>query len=520
MSTATVEHCRRGVRPAAHVATAVFLATSAALAQTETIKVDVNLRTGGALGGLVVDHTSHGLVIVADKTPYVFAWSELQPGSACAARRALLILERGGTEKLSGEDHFDLGSFALAQGRNDIAANEFRRAEERDASYKPLIREAFDKYRRQHEATRTAGDSVGLWKSTRSEDETLQRRSAEDTHGGLSAARRTDGKPDEIVPPVETSGFASLPDIEGAEISNHPAPEIRTKVSNAYRTFGEKVREVMGKDIALVESDHFLIWTDWPVGERGRLSDWCEAMYAALCDQFGLDPHDDIFLAKCPVFCFRSKGRFRRFAREFDGYGGKNAIGYTRSIERNGHVHMVLVRPGRSTADLDRFACTLVHEGTHAFLHRLYSSTLIPHWVGEGYADLIADRVLGDRCPAAGNAALLARQYVRYEWSIGDLIGSVTPLDVHQYPLAHSIVAHLEGLGRSRFADFIKEVKNGLTLAAALAASYDGLTIGQLEAGWRSAVREADPVTSTVKRHSDKRTVSEGRPNASTPGDR
>ncbi len=495
-------------------AAACLWAASAALAQTETISVDVKLRTGGALSGLVVDHTGHGLVIVHDKTPYVFAWSELEGGSAWAAKRALLVLERGGAAELTAEDHFQLGAFALEQGRNDLAVNEFREAEAGDVSYRPLIRAAFDEFRRRREASRAAGDSFDPPITTEANGGPFRPESPgevdDDPSAGERAADQHDDWPDEGTSPGSPSALASLPVMEGVPLSNRPSPEVRAKVSGAYRTFGDRVREVMGKDIVLLESDHFLIWTDWPVRERDRLSGWCESMYAALGEQFDLDPAEDVFLAKCPVFCFRTLGRFRRFAREFDGYSGKNAIGYTRSIEQSGHVHMAFVLPGRSDADLDRFACTLVHEGTHAFLHRLYSSTLIPHWINEGYADLVAERVLGDRCPAGENAALLARQYARYEWSIGDLLESTAPLGIHQYPLAHSVVAYLEGLGRSQFTGFVKGLKNGRTVSAALAGSYDGLTIARLEAGWRSAVRAADSVKRADQRDGDERRFGEG----------
>ena len=46
---------------------------------TETIRVELKLQTGGAIAGAVVDHTDHGLVVVNKSTPYVFAWSELEP---------------------------------------------------------------------------------------------------------------------------------------------------------------------------------------------------------------------------------------------------------------------------------------------------------------------------------------------------------------------------------------------------------------------------------------------------------
>jgi hypothetical protein len=444
-------------------------------ASIKTISVDLKLRTGGELSGAVVDYDAHGLVILHDDTPYVFAWNELDGGSAFAVRRSLLTLPRGDADKLSADDHFDLGMFALAQGRNDLAANEFEAAKKMRPDLATRIREAFDGFRRR--------------KQTAKIDDPLTRPEADDS-ADVSAPRTASSAPIVEGP--------ALPDISETNTPAHPSPEVRERVREAYLRFGTKVQEVMGKDIALIESDHFLVWTDWEKHDRVRLTEWCEAMYAALCERFDLDPRDDIFLARCPVFCFRSKARFRKFARDFDGYDGKDAIGYTRSIEKNGHVHMVFARVGRSEADYDRFACTLVHEGTHAFLHRLYGPKLLPHWVNEGYADLTAERILGDRCPNGGNAALLARQYARYDWPIAGLLESTSTIGVHQYPLAHCVVAYLESLGRDRFAGFIKGLKNGATVADALAGNYDGMTFVGLEQAWKDAIRKADPPATEV----------------------
>lgn len=444
-------------------------------ASIKTISVDLKLRTGGELSGAVVDHDAHGLVILHDDTPYVFAWNELDGGSAFAVRRSLLTLHRGDSDKLSADDHFDLGMFALALDRNDLAADEFEAARKMRPDLATRIREAFDGFRRRKQAAKI--------------DEPLARSEVGESAHASAPASPTN------VPLGEAS---ALPDLSETIAPAHPSPEVRERVREAYLRFGTKVQEVMGKDIALIESDHFLVWTDWEKRDRGRLTEWCEAMYAALCKRFDLDPREDVFLARCPVFCFRSKARFRKFARDFDGYDGKDAIGYTRSIEKNGHVHMVFARVGRSDADYDRFACTLVHEGTHAFLHRLYGPKLLPHWVNEGYADLTAERILGDRCPNGGNAALLARQYARYEWPIAGLLESTSTIGVHQYPLVHSVVAYLESLGRDRFAGLIKGLKNGATVADALVENYDGMTIVGLEQAWKEAIHKADPAATEV----------------------
>ena len=434
--------------------------------RSETIRVDLRLRTGGRLSGPVLDATEHGLVVVHDGFPYVFAWGELEAGSAYGTKRALMALRRGGTDRLTAEDHFQLGLFARRHGRSDLAANSFHFASRLDADYRARVKAASAEF-----AQRGDTDSPADFPSGHASGATGNRSEAEDSD----------------VPPGSDLSTSLTPVIASVPLNGR-----REEVRRVYDTFGTKVREVMGDDVTLIETDHFLIWTDWRQ-HRDRLAVWCEAMYTAVCKQFGLSPADDVFLAKCPVFCWRSKARFQRFARHFDGYDGVNAIGYTRSIAENGHVHVVLLRRGHSPADFDRFAFTLVHEGTHAFMHRLHSSTLIPHWINEGYADLVAERVLGERCPAGENASLLARQIVRYDWPLGDLLRHAGPIEVHQYPVAHSVIAFLEGKGSERFAGFVRSLKEGLEVEAALASHYGMATVDQLETQWRRAIRESDP---------------------------
>lgn len=422
-----------------------------------TIRADLRLRTGGGLSGPVVDSSDHGLVVVHDHTPHVFAWTELEPDSAYETKGALLALARGGKDRMAAEDYFRLGLFAYRHGLADRAGNCFGRATRLDATYRSRVKSAVAEWK-PHDDARVGLDAV--------------------TDDGAALVEN-----DPVIdPPSEFLGTGIAPG---------PLLGRRDEVRHAYDTFGAKVKEVMGQGVTLIETDHFLIWTDWR-RDRDRLGPWCEAMYAALCEQFGLDPADDIFLAKCPIYCWRSKARFQRFARHFDGFKGTGAIGYTRSIAENGHVHVVLLRQGNSPADLDCFACTLVHEGTHAFLHRLHSSALIPHWVNEGYADLVAERVLGDRCPAGENAALLAKQIVRFDWPLGDLLSRTEPIEVHQYPIAHSVVAFLEGKGRDRFAGFIRSLKEGQGIETALDEHYGMATVDRLEKQWRRSVRGND----------------------------
>lgn len=414
---------------------------------TETVSVKIETRTGGSLDGLVVDHNDHGLVVVSEQTPYVFAWRELTGGSAYEAKKQLFALRKGGAAKLSGFDHLALGQFALSVERADIAGNEFELAMKRKRSLQKHVEQAWKDY---------------------NASQTREEAKTEDVAAGGRA-------------------------IADGRLAPIPGDAIRSKVYESYLVFGEKVRDVLGKDIELVETDHFMIWTDWRKRDRAELMSLCEEMYRSVCGQFNLDPTESIFLSKCPVFCFQKKARFRKFAQQFDGHGAKDSVGYTRSIEKSGHVHVAIVRQGESPLDRDRFAGTLVHEGTHAVIHRLFSSRLIPHWVNEGYAELVAQRVLGARCVAGGNAELLAKQYVRFNWPIGDLLASTAPIGVHQYSTAHSVVAYMEELDAAKFGAFIAALKTEDDLPSALDEAYGGLTLAGLEEGWRAWVRASDP---------------------------
>ncbi len=485
-------------------ATIIALGTPAAgdEAAGTALHASIKLRTGGDISGRLLDFNDHGLVLLNNQTPYVFSWRELEGGSAYAVRRAILLDVRGGVFNFDADDHFQLGLFALQQGRTDLASNAFTAAARINPSYKRRGESAFAEFHHRSEPRTSvrADQERQLAPSGPSEPDPSRDRDGVLFDNDQATEPRSD-KLETARPPDHEATETSV-DWPLVPIDNNDA-DLREKIRVAYLTYGEKVREVLGRDIALVETDHFLIWTDWRFRERPRLAEWFEAMYVALCDQFDLDPAHDIFLAKCPAFVFQRPGRFRKFAQKFDGYDGKSAVGYTRSVEATGHTHLVLVRQGDSDIDFDAFASTLVHEGTHAFIHRLYSPRLIPHWVNEGFAERMASRVLGDRSPAGGNAALLARQYARHgpgvdpdagddPWSIREMIESTDPIPVHQYPLAHSVVAHLEGKGRQRLAGFIRSLKDGMDVSSALAVNYDGLTLDDLESQWRKAHQPKD----------------------------
>ena len=363
---------------------------------------------------------------------------------------------------MTAGDYYELGLYALSRNRGERASRLFQSAKRLDPSMAEEVR-------RTMKAFREGRSSASPPRQADEPSNDLSEIDSKDVKGlvGQMGDALQDSQPSDNV------------------VSSTPE-SVRTKVMEIYRAFGRKAQDVLGKRVVAIESEHFLIWTDWSRFDRERLVEQCEAMYAAMCRQFGISTTASVFLAKCPIFCFESKARFLKFARIFDGYDGKDAIGYTRSIERSGHVHMVLYRRGRSEEDFDRFACTLVHEGTHAFVHRLYTPRLIPNWINEGLAELMAERVFEDRCPTAETAELLAVQYVEYDWPVANLLRSAGPIDVHHYPIAHSLIAYLASRGDEHLRGFVKRLKEGDIPATALAGQYEGMTLDGLEQGWRA----------------------------------
>jgi hypothetical protein len=87
---------------------------------------------------------------------------------------------------------------------------------------------------------------------------------------------------------------------------------------------------------------------------------------------------------------------------------------------------------------------------------------------------------------------MLARQYVKYDWPILDMLNQAGPIDTHQYPLAHSVIAYLDSLGPGKLAGFVRLLKDGRSIADALADQWEGMTAESLERQWRAWVRSSD----------------------------
>ncbi len=414
-------------------------------------ELELRLLSGQRVVGLATDHDDTGVVLDVEGELMALDWKDIDTSSAYMAKKALLVAMRGTDRNFTAEDHYHLGYFLAARNRYGAAGREFRQAESRDPSMAPRIKQAWRDIRRAKESN--------------------------------NFRNRTKLRDIETPPPAQpvadrSNGYLNLDEAKTQEILK------------VYREFGEKVRREVAPDLVLLETRHFMVWTDWTESSRNLIPDWAEQMYSMLCREFGFSPNETIWLGKCPLFCFRNRARFEAFAQKFDNYAAGDALGYAKT-DSTGYVHVVLRRLGSDQAAIDRFATTLVHEGTHGFMHCYRAPVKLPAWFEEGLADYVAERVVPDRSRTGENSVRLARQVVAQGRRIDDLFQFTSSPPGHYYPIAHSIVDYLIRRDRAAFVSVIDDTKSGMAFDHALARHYKGMDTRSLELAWRNEISRA-----------------------------
>ncbi len=451
----------------------VLLALSSACATAygdsgRMVRVTLDLNDGRQVTGLAGDYDDVLIVVKVGEQLATVEWNDVKTASAYGARKKILESVRGSAQNLTAEDHFQLGYFLAVRNNRAAAVTEFRKAQRRDPSFKARITTAWREIRRARERN-----------DTRSREPIYSQRkdaSPNGTIGGTATGRTAGGTP---------TGRTR----HGVAYRTYSEEQHRQAVK-AFKHFGEtEVRDKIAPDLVLLETRHFLIWTDWPEAKRNLIPDWAEQLYNVMCDEFGFPRDDPIWLGKCPLFCFKNKRRFEKFAKSVDGYDGRTALGYTKTTT-SGYVHVVLRRLGNRPEDIDKFAVTMVHEASHAFMHNYGPPKNLPPWLNEGLADYIAERVLGDRCPTGENAVALARQYVAQKKSIREVFAFKTSPPGHFYPICQSLVQYLILRDRDAFVAMISDLKAGMDIEKALKKHYRGMNLNVLSQSWRTWVKK------------------------------
>lgn len=406
-----------------------------------TIRVYLTMSEGERVAGVLLAHDKDSLTVRRQDGETVdLTWDDPTPISAYHLRRRLVDLDQA-------QSHWELGVFLLRRGEADQARREFTLAESMDSAYAERIAEALA----DPQAFDDSGKRVG---------EAGAEPGPEDADEGAVAP-----------PPAE-------PVAEDEVIRFEPVTPAQAEAGHARAVeMAEACRRTITENLHAIETEHFMIFSEWNRSNDRALRDISERMYAAMCRQFDIDPNDNIWVGKCPIFVFWEREHFQRFAAEVCGAPNMAGAGGFQSQSGDGWCYIVTINRSNRT----QFLSTLVHEASHAFLGRYISNRFVPSWLNEGIAEYMAATVV----EGSGENRLYidsTRQALRDGGDIRYIFGPWR-LDPMYYGLAQSLVRYLIHRDREAFIEMIRLIKTGSTDDEALAEAY-GLTKDELVRDW------------------------------------
>jgi hypothetical protein len=242
----------------------------------------------------------------------------------------------------------------------------------------------------------------------------------------------------------------------------------------------------------LVETPHYLVFSDADDAMTDLFVTWCEALYSNLCRQFGIGPREKTWDGKCILVVFNSRALFQQFAKTFDGNDASRAGAYfaweSRPADQPQLVHICIPLDTRDTRRLQEL---FAHEGTHAFFQLYRRVVDLPLWLHEGLAEFMT--VVNDKSLAAQKqqwSVRMARQgaSIRPILEVPSGQGFAYPA----YSVSYTLVDFLLTAGKSKFKKFIALVKDGKPQEEALQEAY-GFGLAELERRWYVFVREYLP---------------------------
>ena len=258
-------------------------------------------------------------------------------------------------------------------------------------------------------------------------------------------------------------------------------PEQIRRNRERAQEWGRKIRETISKDLGVIETAHFLIYTTWARRDHAALAARCEAMYRALCREFNIPAARTIWAGKCPIFMFWKEEQFDAFTRTVDRRGAVGAGGYNVQTG-DGFTYIVL----NHTKTTTWFYEVLIHESTHAFLGRYLTNRAIPRWANEGLAEYMVAKLVKD-CQANVKYEAATRLAVQRNLPVSPIFRMVRP-HWFDYGIAQSLVRYLAATNRSGFIRFIQLIKEGKPESEALQEGMK-LTHRDLESAWRTWAR-------------------------------
>lgn len=396
--------------------------------------------------GTLVELDTGGITLDTRNGEATFAWGEVSPTSAFFAHLKLI-------DRTSSGDWLQLAAFARGVGAERQAEQSLAEAMKRDDS----VADEVARIRRL--------PLGGLRESVL----------------GSSTTPTTQPAASDLPDPgpVEEEPQQALAKYLPATEEQHAAAMERAK--RAAHESGQR----LGVTFRVVETQHFLIFTDWPASDDGYLAETLEEAYRLVAREFDMAWEENIFVGKLPVYMFAHHATFMRYAREIDDQKNlRNAVaGYYRS-RTDGLGKLIMSTPQQAqemglTMARKVWARTLTHEFAHAFVARYRSNAMIPRWLNEGLAEMISEQV-HPRPEAIEEVRRIARRNI----SVSALFDDDHLPPAEMYPVMMSLVQALYRENPQAFVTLIDRIKAGEEAESVLQELY-GVDYRGLERAWR-----------------------------------
>jgi hypothetical protein len=293
--------------------------------------------------------------------------------------------------------------------------------------------------------------------------------------------------------PTTRASYSRIPQSQAPppQVQAHSAKYLAATTQQAAKAivdaqaFAADVSKQVNVSFKEIQTDHFIIFTDWDPREYGFLKTNLEGAYGLVSRTFDMSPRDNVFIGKLPVFMYAKKSDFVNHATQIDGLPAQvDAAGYY-AHHRQGTGHMVMWKPvADAKVSLDqaklRWARVLTHEFVHAFVARYRNNNdNIPVWLNEGTAELVAD---GEFYNSEG------RKWARYHAvntpDVTDLFDSSSIKTFDMYPVMQAMVECLVKQDRKAFIAMFDAIKDGTAPEQALKQWY-GIDYKGLDQAWR-----------------------------------
>ncbi len=216
-----------------------------------------------------------------------------------------------------------------------------------------------------------------------------------------------------------------------------------------------------------VSTHEFIFVTDIPAAEVAGVVASLDRMHDMLCDLYDIPAGEPVWLGKCLVIAFRREEDFLALMKRLMAAVPAGVHGVCNQTP-GGRV----VVAGHKGADQLSFEHMLVHETSHGFNHRWVSGVKLPNWLNEGIAEWIAQQVVPAcrQVPAKEARALAVMQSTG---SVGEGFFSATHINRDQYGIASGLVRFMAGRDRRRFKQFVRGVKEGMTVEESLTEAFN-----------------------------------------------